>query len=132
MDPAAIRPTSADRPPDESATAVRLSAPVAANPWNRPAAISAAPNPASSRLGSLLTPIRWPKARAVRMPLAKLTTSRPLTDSHGRYRPRMLAAEAMETRRQFTDRRKPAPAEIHRRGQDQGDHYRDRRSGMRA
>ena len=43
--PAAVIPTSADLPPEDKATAVRLSAPVTANPWNRPAAILRRQNP---------------------------------------------------------------------------------------
>ena len=73
--------TSGDEPPATSPTAVRESAPVTTKPWNSPAATLAAPKPTSSRFGSICSPLRAAKLRAVTMPLEKLTTSTPAAPS---------------------------------------------------
>jgi hypothetical protein len=59
---AATRPTSADRPPDAIATAVRESAPVTANPGTAPRR-RPLPRSRQARGSGYCSTVRWPNAR---------------------------------------------------------------------
>ena len=74
---AATRPVTWDLPPITSPIAVRESAPVTANPCERPAATLQAPSAMNSRSTSISYLLRSAKLRAVTIPLVKLTSASP-------------------------------------------------------